>query len=157
MANGQVGGYRAPGSPAAVSGPGKMSKRTDNPQIEALANGYGEGVAMQDLRSQSPVQPPRKQTVQPSRGGGGAGGMPPGIIGLDAPTQQPDVPITSGVDLGDGPGSEALGLPQGVEQTARADVARMHPGLIEAYVRASMSPTATPSFKKSVRQLLANR
>lgn len=150
------GGYRAPGKPAAVSGPGKMSKRTDNPQVEALADGYGEGVAMQGLRQQSPVQDPRKQTVQPGRGGG-AGGMPPGIIGFDQPTQMPGEPITSGVDLGDGPGSEALGLPQGMDATAAADVAQMHPGFIEAAVRMSMSSEATPSFKMYVRQLLADR
>jgi hypothetical protein len=154
MAN---GGYQAPGKPAAVSGPGKMSQRTDNPQVEALANNYGEGVSMQALRKDAPVQPPRKQTVQPSRGGGGGGAMPEGVIGFDQPTMNPGEPITSGVDLGDGPGTEALGLPQGQEQTARADVAQMHPGFIEAMVRASMSKTATPSFKKYVRSLLANR
>lgn len=151
------GGYQAPGSPAAVSGPGKMSKRTDNPQIEALANGYGEGVAMQDLRSQSPVQPPRKQTVQPGRGGGASGAMPPGVTGFDAPTMMPNAPVTEGAAAGPGAGLEGLGIAQDPVSQARQDVAQMHPGMIEALVKASMAPNALPSFKRYVRQLLANR
>lgn len=150
------GGYRAPGSPAAVSGPGAMSQRTDNPQIEALGENYGDQVAMEELRAGSPVQPARKTTVQPSRGGGGGGGMPM-VAGMGDPTSMPDVPVTDGADLGAGSGAGSLGLPQTDADMARADVAQMHPGFIEAMVKASMSADATPSFKKYVRQLLANR
>jgi hypothetical protein len=132
-----------------------MSQRTDKPQIEALGENYGDQVAMEDLRASSPIQPARKTTVQPSRGGGG--GMPASLTGFDAPTTMPDVPVTDGVPLGPGAGPEALGLPQSDQEMVRADVAAMHPGFIEAMVKASMRPNATPSYKKYVRQLLANR
>jgi hypothetical protein len=152
------GGYRAPARPAAVSGPGAMSQRTDRPQIEALGENYGDQVAMGDLRAQSPIQPMRKTTVQPSRGGGGGESSSlPVVTGLGDPSTMPDVPITDGADMGPGSGLEALGLPQTEAEVARADVAAMHPGLVEALVKASMNDTATPSFKKYVRQVLANR
>lgn len=155
MAN---GGYQAPAKPAAVSGPGKMSQRTDKPQIENLASDYGENVAMSDLRAQSPIQPARKPTAQPARGGGGGDPLAGlGITGLAAPSEMSDMPITDGADAGPGAGLEALGLPQNPQEMSRADVAHMHPGLIEAMVRASQSDNATPSFKKYVKQLLANR
>lgn len=149
------GGVRRPASPAAVSGPGKMSQRTDRPQVENLGENYGDQVAMADLRAQSPIQPARKTTVQPSRGGGG-GGMPE-VTGLDQPSAMPDVPVTDGAALGPGAGLEELGLPQTDAELARADVASMHPGFVEALVKASMRASATPSLKKYVRQLLANR
>lgn len=149
------GGYQAPGAPAAVSGPGKFAKRTDNPQVEALATEYGEGTAMKDLRAGAPVQDPRKPTVQPDRGGAGVGAMP--VAGFDAPTAMGDTPITDGAALGPGAGIEGLGLPQEDIDYARADVANMHPGFIEALVRASMREDATPSFKKYVRSVLAKR
>ncbi len=154
---GPNGGYRAPGSPAAVSGPGAMSQRTDRPQVEALGEGYGDQVAMSDLRAQSPIQPSRKTTVQPDRGGASAPAGPPMVAGLADPSTMSDVPVTDGAALGAGAGLEGLGLPQSDVEMARADVAAMHPGMIEAMVKASMSSNATPSFKKYVRQLLANR
>jgi hypothetical protein len=150
-----AGGYQAPASSAAVSGPGKFAKRTDNPQIEALASEYGEGTSMRDLRQGAPVQDPRKTTVQPDRGGGGSAPSP--LAGFADPTTMPDVPITDGAALGPGAGPEALGLPQSSQAEARADVASLHPGYIEALVKASMRESATPSFKRYVRSLLASR
>jgi hypothetical protein len=149
-----AGGYQAPASSAAVSGPGKFAKRTDNPQIEALASEYGEGTSMRDLRQGSPVQPGRKATVQPDRGGGSA---PSPLAGFGDPSGMPDVPITDGAASGPGAGPEALGLPQSSQAEARADTASLHPGFIEAMVKASMRENATPSFKRYVRSLLASR
>lgn len=152
---GPNGGLRTPASPAAVSGPGAMSQRTDRPQVEALGEGYGDQVAMKDLRAQSPVQPGRKTTVQPSRGGGSQ--PPPSVVPFGADSMEPDVPVTDGAAVGPGAGLESLNLPGTPAEMARADVANMHPGFIEAMVRASTRDGATPSFKKYVRQLLANR
>src|SRR5690349_20848165 len=108
MANGH-GGYRQPGSPAPVSGPGSLSKRTDGRQPVRVPTGgqYGDAQALQQAQQGAPM----------AESGGGADvpgllaglSLPEGVPG-DAPTQQPDVPVTSGAALGPGPGLEALGM-----------------------------------------------
>ena len=112
MANGQ-GGYRQPSNPAPVSGPGALSQRTD-------------GGAM---AGPMPAQSPKYMPDQPYGQGGnmaqqqaaplaGAPAVPtapaPQVIPLNAPTMRPNEPITSGVDRGPGPGSEAVITPNPV-------------------------------------------
>lgn len=41
------------------------------------------------------------------------------VVGFDSPSQMPDVPITAGADMGDGPGMEALGLPNQTDEDMR--------------------------------------
>ncbi|WP_327719887.1 hypothetical protein OG381_34430 [Streptomyces sp. NBC_00490] len=45
--------------------------------------------------------------------------MSEGLVGLDAGTQEPGTPVTAGAALGEGPGLEALGLPNEVDQDMR--------------------------------------
>lgn len=106
------GGYRQPSNPAPVSGPGALSKRTDgggpgNQQPVRVPTGgsYGDATQMQKLQQAAPLAAsPGGDMAQP------AGlGLPPGVD-FGAPTQQPDVPVTDGADLGAGAGLEALGL-----------------------------------------------
>ena len=95
------GGYRAPSNPAPVSGPGALSQRTDgNPaQGAKYISGlpYGQG---QETYS--------NQVAAPMQGNNFAVDMPTELM---APTTRPTEPITAGIDMGDGPGSEALRLP----------------------------------------------
>jgi hypothetical protein len=95
----QQGGYRKPENPAPVSGPGALSQRTDgNPTQGAKympGMPYGENTMAQ-------------QTAAPMAGKAEPVSMPMPTP-LMAPTMRPNEPITSGVDIGDGPGSEALG------------------------------------------------
>jgi hypothetical protein len=67
---------------------------------------YGEGVETQAIKSGAPlgktpdaVSEPT-QTLRPTPSGP--------ITELFAPTERPDEPITSGIDMGPGPGSSAL-------------------------------------------------
>ncbi|MGZ6831554.1 MAG: hypothetical protein ACXVGN_00060 [Mycobacteriaceae bacterium] len=90
MADGQHGGYRRPNHPAPVSGPGALSARTDGGPTQApmLASGgpYGSRQEMQGIQSGAPLQ-----------GGGGAttpSAAPP--IPFDAPTTNPNEPVTAG-------------------------------------------------------------
>lgn len=94
-----------------VSGPGKFSKRTDKAVENAnqsLPNaGYGEQQAYQEQR----------QGAAMGQSGGGNvdfaslfGNPAERVIPMDAPTQQPDTPVTAGANTGAGPGVEALGL-----------------------------------------------
>ena len=101
-----VGGYQKPENPATFSGPGKFSQRTDGgpgdmrqPQRDIPSAGYGEGVETAAIQAGAPLSAT-----------GGAGGMQPQPIPFSAPTQRPDEPITSGIDMGPGAGSNVLGM-----------------------------------------------
>lgn len=107
MARGNRGGYRKPSSPAAVSGPGAGSRRTDGgPGDKNLGRGlgYGENKAINDLQSSAPMQSQGGGGGAPPRQGGG--GRPPmGPNGIFGPSERPGEPITSGVDAGPGAGA----------------------------------------------------
>lgn len=105
------GGYRQPGSPAPVSGPGALSKRTDGgpgQPVRAPSGGaYGERQNLEQLQQAAPL------SASP---GGDVGAPEPvdpteGLVGFGEPSQMPDEPVTAGAALGAGPGLEALGLP----------------------------------------------
>jgi len=98
-----------------VSGPGKFAKRTD---LQYKPQAYGEGVQMQQDMSGAPlasspdVRPEAPSTFRrnleranAAQNGGAAQG---GATGLFDPTARPNEPITHGVDVGAGAGSNAL-------------------------------------------------
>ena len=94
----------APMNPlAGPAGPGKYSTRTDNLVMGSIA--YGEGVETQEIKSGAPLSKTAdavsgpQDRVRPDQ-------TP--LTGLYAETQRPDEPITSGIDMGPGPGSSAL-------------------------------------------------
>lgn len=154
MANGH-GGARVPRNPAPVSGPGAMSARTDGQAPRQLDNaGYGEQKAFQEIQGGAPMA-----TAPSSGGSGGGGGGDPlaALTGMGAPSGMPNVPITDGAAFGAGAGPEALGLPQSPQQERAADVAALHPGLVQSLLVSSMREDASPSFKRLVRTVLANQ
>ena len=105
MANGQ-GGYRQPSNPAPVSGPGALSKRTDGGAVEGMTQppkymaglGYGKGGNMEQ-QTGAPIQ------------GNDIPAMPMPNISLSQPSMRPEEPVTAGIDMGPGPGTEALKIP----------------------------------------------
>ena len=90
---------------AGPAGPGKFSTRTDNLQMGSTA--YGEGVETQAIKSGAPLS--TTPDVRPARAGDvrEAAGQGP-ITELYAPSQRQNEPITAGIDMGEGPGSNAL-------------------------------------------------
>jgi hypothetical protein len=103
------GGYRQPNNPAPVSGPGSLSQRTDGgategmtqPQQEYTGFGYGENSALAEQQSGAVM----------------AGTNIPGFnfTPLTAPSERPTEPITSGINMGDGGGTELMrGMPNQV-------------------------------------------
>lgn len=124
MANGH-GGPRTPSSPAPVSGPGSLSKRTDGPQgggaqpIRVPTGGaYGDASQLRQAEQGAPM-------------GASTGGdtQAPGLLaGLSIPqgpafsadTQRPDLPVTDGAASGPGAGPEALGIPSQQDQDMQA-------------------------------------
>jgi hypothetical protein len=90
---------------AGPAGPGKFSTRTDNLQMGSTA--YGEGVETQAIKSGAPLA--KTGDVRPARAGDvrEAAGQGP-VTELFAPSQRPNEPITAGIDMGAGPGANAL-------------------------------------------------
>jgi len=105
MANNH-GGYRAPKNPAPVSGPGRLSRRTDGgpQQTHAQMTGmpYGENAEYMDLQSSAPVAATPSVSNTRSRNIVPAG---PTVAAtpLFAPTNRPDEPVTAGAPFGPGP------------------------------------------------------
>ena len=94
----QQGGYRKPNNPAPISGPGALSQRTDGgdtqPATYVPGLPYGQGQETYNNQVAAPMAGnPIPQMEMPTP--------------LMAPTARPNEPITSGVDIGAGPGSEA--------------------------------------------------
>lgn len=152
MANGNGhGGYRAPARPAAVSGPGAFSARTDGgPAQMDLSNAkYGENADFQAIQGGASMSPPA-----PSAGAAGAPAPVSSPTPLSDPTSMPGVPVTAGANAGAGPDSGALGLPQpsGFSEDVRARYGQLVPWLI----RKADSPYASQELRDQVRFLLAN-
>jgi hypothetical protein len=106
------GGYRKPANPAPASGPGALSQRTDGGPAQGAKYiaglPYGQGQATYDQQTAAPMSggspmPPMPEVSMPTP--------------LFAPTTRPNEPVTSGIDLGDGPGSYALGTLPNTEPT----------------------------------------
>lgn len=144
------GGYRKPSRPAQVSGPGRHARRTDGQPIRSLPNpDYGEQTVFQSLQQAAPLP-------QASGGKSGAPAVDPlaGVVGLDAPSQDPNMPMTAGADAGPGPGMEALGLPRTDRELRKADAQALSKYL-PAMIAAASQPNSTPSFRRFVRRLIA--
>jgi hypothetical protein len=90
---------------AGPAGPGKYSTRTDNLQMGSTA--YGEGVETQAIKSGAPLS--KTPDTRPARAGDvREAAMQGPVTELYAPSQRPGEPITAGIDMGAGPGSNAL-------------------------------------------------
>lgn len=100
-----------PRKPAAVSGPGRMSRRTDGGPRQKMRElpdaQYGEAKTFRELQQGAPLA--QAQTpAAPSPQGPKRTPIP-----FNAPTARPDEPVTAGNPLGAGPGPEAMGLAGG--------------------------------------------
>jgi hypothetical protein len=92
----------ARGPLAGASGPGKFSKRTD---MSLGSTSYGEGGETASLNTAAPKS--KTRGIADDVGGRPANPLTP-VTPLFAPSQRPDEPITSGIDLGEGPGASSL-------------------------------------------------
>lgn len=102
----QQGGYRKPENPAPMSGPGALSQRTDGGPAQGAKYipglPYGQGQATYDQQTAAPMAAAQPAPAAPA--------LPP-MLSLNDPTQRPDEPLTAGLDIGDGPGSEVMNVP----------------------------------------------
>lgn len=112
MADGH-GGARTPSNPAPVSGPGRLSKRTDGgPGQKLMAPSgmdYGDHKTLMDQeRTAAMSQADTPPSVNVPSAPSGAGPSGPALPPFGAPSARPNEPITHGVDIGPGGGSDVL-------------------------------------------------
>lgn len=147
------GGARTPNNPAPVSGPGALSRRTDGGPGDAkqpirvpTGGDYGDATQLQKLQQAAPVgASPGGNVDIASLLGGGGGELTP----LNAPTQQPDTPVTDGAALGAGAGPEALGL---TETQQDSDMQRLLQYL-PVFEHMANQPNTSKSARNLVRTL----
>jgi hypothetical protein len=150
------GGYRQPGSPAPVSGPGALSKRTDGPQgggnqpVRVPTGGqYGDAQASRQAQQGAPMAE-SAGGGQPPQAGLLAGLSLPQGASLADPSSQPGVPVTAGADLGAGPGSDALGLSPQKDQDMQQLLK-----YLPVFEHMANQPGAAKASRNLVRQLKA--
>lgn len=152
------GGYRQPSNPAPVSGPGALSRRTDSQPKRPMPDAaYGEQSAMSEIQGGAPMA---GNSLMP--GGGPAPGGPPGgggppadVVPFGASSQRPGEPITSGIDMGAGPGSASLGMLDEKTLQDRADKDQLIKYL-PVFEFLSNRPGASASLRNLVRTLKAS-
>jgi len=133
----------APMNPlAGPAGPGKYATRTDNLKMGSIA--YGEGVETAAIQSgaplaKSPGSMPASE-VMPK--------LAP-VTPLYAETQLPNEPVTTGIDMGAGAGSEAMQMRKEDDTNFRAAIQAAKPVL--AYV--VDLPDTSPETRAIIKQL----
>ena len=126
-----------------VSGPGKYAKRVDRMPSQS----YGDTTETAQIASGAPLAKTadvRPTTMTDIKASAGAPVTP-----LFAQSQRPEEPVTNGVDVGAGMGSEALTLRQPDDTNFRASIQAYKPVL--AYV--ADLPNTSPETKNIIRQL----
>lgn len=105
---------------AGPSGPGKFSTRTDLPP----STQYGERKQMEEIISGAPTATTRG-SADPKIGRPRT--AMEDVTPLFAPTQRPGEPITTGVDIGPGAGSEVMGSRMAMGEKLSDTLAKMLP------------------------------
>lgn len=122
------GGYQAPRNPAPASGPGKLARRTDGGPAQKIMTPtglpYGDAGRISAMEHAAPLaQSPSVPTMPVGDPGGGPPQQQSPLAGLGDPTTRPDEPVTAGVDIGAGPGSEVM--PWNVGQQASGELSNL--------------------------------
>jgi hypothetical protein len=132
------GGYRKPGKPAPVSGPGKLSQRTDGRVAEGFAYGMNKQI------NEQAASAPMAKAPRPTPGAQPINVAPPQtpVTPLTSATMNPDESVMAGINMGAGPGSEALMLPSNQENSAEFNnsIASYYPVLSYVASRPDTSP-----------------
>lgn len=127
-----------------VSGPGKYAKRLDR----MPSNQYGETKDTAEIASGAPLA--RTPDTRPTPASQiRAAAQAAQITPMFAPTERPQEPITHGIDVGPGMGSEALAMRKPDDTNFRAAIQAAKPVL--AFI--SDQPNTSPETRAAIRQL----
>lgn len=135
-----------------VSGPGRFAKRTD---LQYQSTGYGDGVSYDAAKGGAPLASSpdvRGATPTAVRQAAASAAQQP-LTPLDAPTTRPNEPVTQGVDMGAGAGSDALMMTKPEDDTEFRDTMRAY-GPVLAYI--ANLPNTSPETRRAIRQLRDN-
>jgi hypothetical protein len=151
----QHGGRRTPRNPAPVSGPGKLSRRTDGGPAQVNAQmtgmGYGENKDFMDIQSGAPMAAAAKprRAVKATQGApmGGMGGGNP----LFSETKRPNEPVTAGANFGPGVG-QTRQIESSADSIANVDRETLRPYLPQLMKMVSQGETPE-GFNRFVRHL----
>ena len=140
------GGYRKPGNPAPVSGPGALSKRTDG----RIAEGFAYGMNKQ-INEQAAGAPMAKAAPVAARSMNVTPQLPP-VTPITDPTMNPDESVMAGVNMGAGPGAEALMLPSMNDSAAEFNksISSYYPVL--SYI--ASRPNTSPETRRALAILM---
>jgi hypothetical protein len=128
-----------------VSGPSTFSKRTD---LAYQSESYGDGVKYEADKSAAPLASAPKSPMLSQ-----APRVPSQPrVGLYDPTQYLDTPVTEGIDMGAGAGSEALAMRKDDDTNFRAAIASYKPVL--NFI--ADQPNTSPETRAAIRQLWDN-
>jgi hypothetical protein len=130
---------------AGPAGPGKFSTRTD--KLEMGSTAYGEGVETQAIKSGAALA-----STPDVKGTPASAVRQAALTPLYAPTERPDIPVTEGIDMGAGAGSEALMMRQEDDTNFRTAISEYMPVL--NFI--SDQPNTSPETRAAIKRLMDN-
>ena len=126
-----------------VSGPGSFAKRTD---LQYQPDQYGAGVQYDATKQAVPLatapatpHATKTQVRQAANQAVNTANNQAAITELYSPTQRPDEPITHGVDIGPGGGSNVLQMPNPVQS--------QYQDAIQLIQSLAQNPNASPTLQ----------
>ena len=111
---------------------------------------YGQNKTVNEQRKGAPLA-----STSPSQATQAGTEVPilPQVTPINAPTEQPDVPVMDGAPIGSGRGMDALTLPSAQDSTA--DMARLK-AYLPALEAAAALPNSSEAYRNYVRLVRAN-
>jgi hypothetical protein len=143
------GGYRKPGKPAPVSGPGALSRRTDGRVAEGFA--YGMNKQINEQAASAPMaKAPQPRPASASKMMS-ASPLPP-LTSITAESD-PNDPITNGVPIG--PGANSIpGIPSGPTQDPDINMIRDYYPMLEFWASQPGTSQATKDYVQYLRTVI---
>jgi len=120
-----------------VTGPGPYAKRTD---LQYQSNSYGDGAAYDAAKSGAPLAtaPKNPKLSQAPQVPTGMPAQAP-VQGLYDQTSRPNEPVTHGIDLGPGGGSDVLSMPNQAQA--------QYENAYQLFQAMAQDPNASPSLQ----------
>jgi hypothetical protein len=144
------GGYRKPGTPAPVSGPGALSRRTDGRVAEGFA--YGMNKQINEQAASAPMA--KAPQPRPASASKMMSASPlPGITPITAETMDPNDPITNGVPVG--PGANSIpGMSSGPTEDPDINMIRDYYPILEFWASQPGTSRATKDYVQYLRTII---